>query len=43
MQNSFFNQSPKDHLTLKEACLWASNYLQRDITTSNISYLINYW
>ena len=42
MQNSFFNQSPKDHLTLKDACLWASNYLHRDITTSNISYPINY-
>jgi len=29
-------------LTLKEASLWASNYLNKEITISNISYLIQY-
>ena len=29
-------------LTIKEASLWASNRLQKNITTSNISYLIQY-
>ncbi|MDR1721252.1 MAG: site-specific DNA-methyltransferase [Endomicrobium sp.] len=29
-------------LTIKEASLWASNYLGKEITTSNISYLIQY-
>jgi len=31
-----------DLLTIKEASLWASNYLNKEITTSNISYLIQY-
>lgn len=31
-----------DLLTLKQASKWASEYLKKDITTSNISYLINY-
>lgn len=31
-----------DLLTLKQASKWASDYLKKDITTSNISYLINY-
>ncbi len=30
------------HVTIKEASLWASNLLKRQITTSNISYLIQY-
>jgi len=29
-------------LTIKEAADWASEYLQRNVTTSNISYLIQY-
>lgn len=29
-------------LTLKEASLWASDFLNKKVTTSNISYLINY-
>ncbi len=29
-------------LTIKEASKWASEYLNKDITTSNISYLIQY-
>ena len=29
-------------LTIKEASLWASKYLNRNVTTSNISYLIQY-
>lgn len=32
----------KDFLTLKEACEWASSYLRRKVTESNISYLIQY-
>ncbi|KAA6339229.1 hypothetical protein EZS27_012816 [termite gut metagenome] len=29
-------------LTIKEAALWASDYLKKNVTTSNISYLIQY-
>lgn len=32
----------KKFLTLKEACEWASSYLGREVTASNISYLIQY-
>src|SRR3989339_636070 len=32
----------KKLLTLKEACNWASSFLGRDISESNISYLIQY-
>lgn len=32
----------KDLLTIKEANEWASNYLKKNVTTSNISYLIQY-
>lgn len=32
----------KEILTIKEASLWASKYLNKNITTSNISYLIQY-
>lgn len=31
-----------DLLTIKEASLWASNYIGKNVTTSNISYLIQY-
>ncbi|MEJ5262607.1 MAG: DNA methyltransferase [Ignavibacterium sp.] len=33
---------PGDFLTLKEASEWASEYLKKKVSTSNISYLINY-
>ena len=29
-------------LTIKEASVWASEHLKKDVTTSNISYLISY-
>jgi len=32
----------KERLSLKEASKWASNYLERPVTISNISYLIQY-
>ena len=32
----------KDLLTIKEASAWASDYLKKNVTTSNISYLIQY-
>ncbi|HPN39200.1 MAG TPA: DNA methyltransferase, partial [Melioribacteraceae bacterium] len=31
-----------DLLTIKEASIWASDYLNKTVTTSNISYLIQY-
>ena len=31
-----------DFLTIKEASEWASKYLNKNISTSNISYLIQY-
>ena len=33
---------PGDFLTLKEASEWASEHLKKKVSTSNISYLINY-
>ncbi|OHB34840.1 MAG: restriction endonuclease subunit M [Planctomycetes bacterium GWA2_39_15] len=32
----------KDLLTIKEASEWASGYLKKNVTTSNISYLLQY-
>ena len=32
----------KDLLTIKEASLWASKYLGKPVSESNISYLIQY-
>jgi len=33
----------KEHLlTIKEASIWATNHLRKNVTTSNISYLIQY-
>ena len=29
-------------LTIKEASIWATNYLNKNVTTSNISYLVQY-
>lgn len=31
-----------EYLTIKEASVWASEYLKKDVTTSNISYLVSY-
>ncbi len=36
------NYENKQLFSLKEASLWASKYLGKDVTTSNISYLIQY-
>jgi len=41
-QLSFFREEDKNLVGLKEASLWASQYLNRKITVSNISYLIQY-
>ena len=41
-QLELFEQTKKALLTLKEASEWASKYLGRKITISNISYLIQY-
>lgn len=32
----------QDLMTIKDASIWASKYLEKDVTTSNISYLIQY-
>ena len=41
-QISFFSKDDKKLINLKEASLWASEYLNRKVTVSNISYLIQY-
>mgnify|MGYP001030546143 CR=1 FL=1 len=41
-QKTLFENGEKKLLNLKEACLWASQYLHRKITVSNISYLVQY-
>ena len=33
---------PGEFLTLKEASEWATGHLKKKVTTSNISYLVNY-
>lgn len=35
-------QSNSGLLTIKEASVWASNHLHKNVTTSNISYLVQY-
>lgn len=32
----------KEFLNIKEASIWASEYIGKDVTPSNITYLINY-
>jgi len=32
----------KEYLNIKEASIWASKYIGKDVTPSNITYLINY-
>ena len=41
-QLTFFKEEGKKLVSLKEASIWASQYLNRKITVSNISYLIQY-
>ena len=41
-QMTLFGKSKKEFINIKEAAIWASQYLNRNITTSNISYLIQY-
>ncbi|GIV29619.1 MAG: hypothetical protein KatS3mg028_0685 [Bacteroidia bacterium] len=43
MNNSFTPEKEKEKIvSLKEATIWASQYLNRKVTVSNISYLIQY-
>jgi hypothetical protein len=35
-------QQTKQLLTIKEASVWASDFLKREISESNISYLVQY-
>ncbi len=41
-QPIFFRKEEKKLVNLKEASVWASHYLNRKVTISNISYLIQY-
>ncbi|MGK9476781.1 DNA methyltransferase [Melioribacter sp. OK-6-Me] len=41
-QLTLFGEDKKKFINLKEAAIWASHYLKRHITTSNISYLLQY-
>ncbi|NMC12623.1 MAG: site-specific DNA-methyltransferase [Chloroflexi bacterium] len=41
-QLTFFEEDEKKFINLKEASNWASQYLNRNITVSNISYLLQY-
>ncbi len=39
---TLFNDEKKGLLTIKAASFWASEYLNKNVTESNISYLIQY-
>jgi hypothetical protein len=41
-QQTLFRKEEKKLITLKEASVWASQYLNRKVTISNISYLLQY-
>lgn len=41
-QLTLFGEEKKRFINLKEAAIWASQYLSRNITISNISYLLQY-
>lgn len=41
-QQTLFGKEEKKLINLKEASIWASQYLNRKVTISNISYLIQY-
>ena len=32
----------EDLISIKEASIWASEFLNKEVTSSNISYLVNY-
>lgn len=42
MQEEIFKETYKRLVSLKDASIWASEYLNRKVTVSNISYLIQY-
>ena len=42
IQPSLFQKETHDRLTLRQASLWASHHLNKRVTPSNISYLIQY-
>jgi hypothetical protein len=41
-QLTFFKEEEKKLISIKEASVWASQYLHRKVTVSNISYLVQY-
>jgi len=41
-QQTVFEKKDDKLINLKDACQWASQYLNRDVTVSNISYLLQY-
>ena len=41
-QATFFEKEEKKLVSLREASVWASQYLNRNVTVSNISYLLQY-
>jgi hypothetical protein len=41
-QNTLFKHNTEKLINLKEASIWASKYLNKKVSTSNISYLIQY-
>jgi len=41
-QLTFLKKKDKKLINLREACRWASQYLNRNVTISNISYLLQY-
>lgn len=40
-QLTLFDEN-KDLISLRQACEWASHYLNREVTIPNISYLLQY-
>jgi DNA methylase len=42
MNTSNLMQSKSEYLTVKEASKWATKYLNKNVTSSNISYLVQY-
>ena len=42
METSYFMHRKIEYITLKEASKWATDHLGKTVTTSNISYLVQY-
>ena len=42
MNTSNLMQSKSEYLTVNEASIWATKYLKKNVTSSNISYLVQY-